>query len=90
MALDRRLARVASTVAALAFTAGAGVAGAGAANAGQLGGDPVPVTVVAPVPVDPQPVVTGREGDVLLQVNVAMPATSAVKAVKPRAKKPRR
>lgn len=90
MALDRRLARVAAAVAALTLTAGVGVAGAGAASAGQLDGDPVPVTVVAPVPVDPQPVVAGREGDVLLQVNVAMPATSAVKAVKPRAKKPRR
>ncbi len=53
---------------------------AGTASAGQLDG-PAPATapVMTVTPVDPQPTVAGHEGDVLLQVSLAMPAQASVK-----------
>ena len=85
------LTRVLVAGAVLVALTGSSLAAAGAASAGQLEGDPLTATVtVAPAPVDPQPVVAGHEGDVLLQVNVAMPAKHGSTVVKPRVKKSRR
>jgi hypothetical protein len=91
MALDPRCTRVLLAGAALVAVAGTAIASAGIASAAQLDGEPSPLVAVVPaVPVDPQPLVAGHEGDVLLRVSVAMPGTHVAKALKPRAKKSRR
>lgn len=64
---------VASCVLALAVTAG--MSGAGIAEAAETQPDSSVSWVTRPV--DPQPVVAGHEGDVLLQVNVVMAAKTA-------------
>lgn len=54
---------------------------AAADEAVNTGSPAVAILYVEPTPVDPQPVVAGHEGDVLMRVNVAMPA-KATKVVK--------
>ena len=81
---NRRFGRLGAVVASLALVATGAVAGAASAHAGQLDGDaPVGPAVVVVTPVDPQPVVAGHEGDVLLRVSIAMPGTKAPSVTKP-------
>ena len=85
--MSRTITRVTALVAAVGFSLAGTVTVAASASADEPvnGGSPaVAILYVAPTPVDPQPVVAGHEGDVLMQVNVAMPAkaTKIVKAAK--------
>ena len=81
--MKRSLARAAALAAAVTLAGSVTLASsASAAPFEGLNADSVAIVHVAPTPVVPQPVVAGHEGDVLLQVNVAMPATAkATKAV---------
>lgn len=82
--MSRTITRATALIAAVSLSLVGTVAVAGIASADEPvnGGSPaVAILYVAPTPVDPQPVVAGHEGDVLMQVNVAMPA-KASKAVK--------
>lgn len=65
-------------VAAIAALA-AGLGATGVAWAAETPTDPTVAWVTRPV--DPQPVVAGHEGDVLLEVNVVMAATVAAPAL---------
>lgn len=86
--MNRSLARAAALAAAVAITLAGSVTLATSASAEPSEGvnadsASTALVVVAATPVVPQPVVAGHEGDVLLQVNVAMPASvKATKAVK--------
>jgi hypothetical protein len=73
--MARRMSRLGAVTAALAFVAARSLTAATGAQAGQLDGPAAngPAVIVIE-PVDPQPVVAGHEGDVLLRVSVAMPA----------------
>ena len=82
--MSRTIARATAMIAGVSLSLIGTVAVAATASADETvnGGSPaVAILYVAPTPVDPQPVVAGHEGDVLMQVNVAMPA-KASKAVK--------
>jgi hypothetical protein len=90
--MSRTITRVTALVAAVGLSLAGSVTVAASASADEPvnGGSPaVAILYVAPTPVDPQPVVAGREGDVLMQVNVAMPA-KASKVVKTAKGKKRR
>lgn len=78
--MNRNLARAAALLAGVSLSVAGSIALAGTASAAETG----PAVTYSATPVDPQPVVAGHEGDVLLQVNVAMPAkaTTVVKSVK--------
>ena len=82
--MTRTIARSAALLAAVSLSLVATVAvatGAAADEPVHAGSAPAAVLYVAPTPVDPQPVVAGHEGDVLMHVNVAMPA-KAVRSAK--------
>jgi hypothetical protein len=74
--MTRTIARSAALLAAVSLSLVATVVAATGAAADDAGSAPAAVLHVAPVPVDPQPAVAGHEGDVLMHVNVAMPAKS--------------
>ena len=78
--MNRNLARAAALLAGVALSVAGSLALAGTASAAETG----PAVTYSATPVDPQPVVAGHEGDVLLQVNVAMAAkaTTMVTSVK--------
>lgn len=75
--MNRNLARAAALLAGVSLSVAGSIALAGTASAAETDS----VVTYSATPVNPQPVVAGHEGDVLLQVNVAMPA-AAVKATK--------
>jgi hypothetical protein len=82
--MSRTITGAAALIAAVSFSLVGTVAVATTASADEAVNSDSPavaVLYVAPTPVNPQPVVAGHEGDILMQVNVAMPA-KAVKAVK--------
>ncbi len=75
--MSRTITRAAALAAAvsLSFAGTMAVAATASADEAVNPGSPAAAIVhVAPTPVHPQPVITGHEGDVLMQVNVAMPA----------------
>jgi capsular polysaccharide biosynthesis protein len=79
--MSRSTARAAALAAAVSLSLAGSLAVASTASADEPvnpGSPAVAILYVAPAPVHPQPVIAGHEGDVLMQVNVAMP----VKAVK--------
>lgn len=85
--MSRSIARATALIAAVSLSLVGTVALATSASADEpvnSGSPSVAILYVAPTPVDPQPVVAGREGDTLMRVNVAMPAKVAkvVKAAK--------
>lgn len=85
--MSRTITRAAALIAAVSFSLVGTVAVAATASADEpvnADSPAVAILYVTPTPVDPQPVVAGHEGDVLMRVNVAMPAKAAtsVKAVK--------
>jgi hypothetical protein len=87
--MHRTIARSSAGLAAIALAATIVVTSASAAGAGQLDGNfsaGAPLAIVEPA--DPQPIVPGHEGDVLLRVSVAMPADSAVRAATPAKRHP--
>jgi uncharacterized lipoprotein YbaY len=67
--VKQRLTRVAATALGLALVVGIASAGSAAADDSMA-----PPAYGNFQPVDPQPEIAGHEGDVLLRVNVAMPA----------------
>lgn len=82
--MSRTITRAAGLIAAVSFSlVGTVVVATTAAADEAVNADSPAVAIlyVAPTPVDPQPIVAGHEGDVLMRVNVAMPA-KAVKTVK--------
>ena len=88
--MTRSTRRLAAIAAALSLVAAGSVAGAAAARAGQLDGDTrVGPAVLVVEPMDPQPIVAGHEGDVLLRVSIAMPATAVAQVPKAPKKKSR-
>lgn len=85
--MSRTITRAAALIAAVSFSLVSTVAVATTASADEpvnADSPAVAILYVTPTPVDPQPVVAGHEGDVLMRVNVAMPAKAAtpVKATK--------
>ena len=78
--MNRNLARAVAFLAGVSLSVAGSIALAGTASAAENG----PAVTYSATRVDPQPVVAGHEGDVLLQVNVAMPAkvTKQVKSIK--------
>lgn len=85
--MSRTITRAAALIAAVSFSLVGTVAVATTASADEpvnTDSPAVAILYVTPTPVDPQPVVAGHEGDLLMRVNVAMPAKAATpaKAVK--------
>lgn len=72
--MTRSLSSLVTGVAILALVASGALAGASSAMAGQLEGSDAGPAAITIVPADPQPVVAGHEGDVLLRVSMGMPA----------------
>jgi hypothetical protein len=84
--MTRTIVRSAALLGAVSLSLVATVAAATGAAADDAGPAPAAVVYVAPTPVDPQPAIAGHEGDVLMHVNVAMPA-KAVRSVRAAAMK---
>ena len=77
--MTRSLTRIMAATVVVAVSLVGGVAMAGSASAAETVDGPL-VSFQA-TPVDPQPVVPGHEGDVLLQVNVVMAGQAATAPV---------
>ena len=78
--MSRTVTRAAALIAAVSFSLVGTVAVATTASADEpvnADSPAVAILYVTPTPVDPQPVVAGHEGDILMRVNVAMPAKAA-------------
>lgn len=78
-----RVCRSAAVVIVVSLSAGIGAASAAEATEAEPG----PAASWVTRPVDPQPVVAGHEGDVLLEVNVVMAGSAAPAKPRPKAGK---